>query len=162
MRIGEINLNNFLAYQKMFSKAGAGAPSLPMAQFANLPERKHTNPYAEPGMDITGRTDWKKIIPVSDEIREKVLSLTKREFLNNYGMSDGEEYSAMARAYIKGLPPEERAPAGWTIDQLRINKSQEYAAKIREHIPGWNYGDSFDPSFLEDKAPSENVLDRKV
>ena len=38
------------------------------------------NSYGVEGMDITGRSDWKRIVPVSDEMKNHVLADVKKAF----------------------------------------------------------------------------------
>ena len=79
----------------------------------SLPPKEHVNPYCPEGMDITGRTDFRRIVPVDEGVANKIKSLVFESMEKNCGMSDGEIESEIIRNYVMSLPPEERAAAGW-------------------------------------------------
>ena len=47
-------------------------PKLPNG---SLPPKGHVNPYCPEGMDITGRTDFRRIVPVDEGVANKIKSL---------------------------------------------------------------------------------------
>ena len=77
----------------------------------SLPPKEHVNPYCPEGMDITGRTDFRRIVPVDEGVANKIKSLVFESMEKNCGMSDGEIESEIIRNYVMSLPPEERAAA---------------------------------------------------
>mgnify|MGYP000838514013 CR=1 FL=1 len=87
-------------------------PKLPNG---SLPPKGHVNPYCPEGMDITGRTDFRRIVPVDEGVANKIKSLVFESMKKNCGMSDGEIESEIIRNYVMSLPPEERAAAGQMI-----------------------------------------------
>ena len=56
----------------------------------SLPPKEHVNPYCPEGMDITGRTDFRRIVPVDEGVANKIKSLVFESMEKNCGMSDGE------------------------------------------------------------------------
>lgn len=113
-------------------------------------------------MDITGMTaaDF-KIVPVSDEIRNALINQERKDFLENYGMSNGEELSALMRKYIAGVPENERINVGWTLNQISLNEAQRLTDFAKERIPGWQAGKPFDRSIFADIMSSRSI-DKKI
>lgn len=74
---------------KRFPFAGAKSQSSnPNAKaIEDLLSGRRKNSYGVEGMRITGRTDWKRMIPVSDEMKQHVFEDVKREFYKYGGMS---------------------------------------------------------------------------
>ena len=99
----------------------------------SLPPKEHVNPYCPEGMDITGRTDFRRIVPVDEGVANKIKSLVFESMEKNCGMSDGEIESEIIRNYVMSLPPEERAAAGWTLNQ--VNTPARPVAEIRPPSP---------------------------
>ena len=62
-------------------------PKLPNG---SLPPKGHVNPYCPEGMDITGRTDFRRIVPVDEGVANKIKSLVFERMEKNGGMSGGE------------------------------------------------------------------------
>lgn len=169
MRIGEINQHNYTEFTRLFSKKAAKAVRTFLSQ--SLPELSHSvpqaqenaiNPYANPGQDITGRTDWKKIVPVSKDITDKLLANVKEDFEERNGMTgDHNDQNDRINNYLKTLPPEERPSASWTLDQVMINEANRYVSKIRQHNPKWTNGEPFDTNILDEESSGERI-DRKA
>ena len=59
-------------------------PKLPNG---SLPPKGHVNPYCPEGMDITGRTDFRRIVPVDEGVANKIKSLVFERMEKNGGMS---------------------------------------------------------------------------
>ena len=67
----------------------------------SLPPKEHVNPYCPEGMDITGRTDFRRIVPVDEGVANKIKSLVFESMEKNCGMSDGGYFHRFTQA---GLP----------------------------------------------------------
>ena len=67
----------------------------------SLPPKEHVNPYCPEGMDITGRTDFRRIVPVDEGVANKIKSLVFESMEKNCGMSDGEIESEIIRNYVQ-------------------------------------------------------------
>ena len=114
----------------------------------------YKNSYGVEGMCITGRENSRKIIDVSEKMKNHVLEDVKRAYYKYDGMSgDNEaEWEAYARGlneYYKTLPVEERLSASWTLNRLHVKISGIVAGSIREQIPGWTAGQSVPSSLLD-------------
>lgn len=123
--------------------------STPKLPNGSLPPSGHVNPYCPEGMDITGRTDHRRIIPVDEEIVNKIKSLAFDDMVKNGGMSDGEEESQIIKSYIMTLPPEKRAAAGWTLNQISLQEADRLGEYIHQRDPSWNWGMPVKPGILD-------------
>ena len=77
MRIGGQHLSMWIKTMQQADK---------ISNLQNQQETFDPSKFIEPGMDITGRSDWKKIVEVSDDIKEKVIEQTRKNFINGFGM----------------------------------------------------------------------------
>lgn len=132
--------------------------STPQLSNGSLPPPGHINPYCPEGMDITGRTDHRRIIPVDEEIVNKIKSLAFDDMVKNGGMSDGEEESQIIKSYIMTLPPEKRAAAGWTLNQISLQEADRLGEYVHQRDPSWNWGMQVKPGILDDYKPGTDIL----
>lgn len=65
-------------------------PKLPNG---SLPPNGHVNPYCPAGMDITGRTDFRRIVLVDEDVANKIKSLVFESMEMNGGMGDADKKS---------------------------------------------------------------------
>lgn len=160
MRIGDVNQGNYARLMKMFSSLGGRGGKMPMAKLPdalNGVKDPSFNPYAKPGQDITNRTDWKKIIPVSDEVEKELRALVKESYTERYGMSgEGDQKATLINNYLQTLPPEDRSPASWTLNQIRLDEAERLASVVRDHNPGWQPGQPFDTSIFNESPPGND------
>lgn len=120
-----------------------------------VPAKDYVNPYEDPYLDITGKSpsEWQKIVPVDDEVADKLRSLIKEDFVKRNGMcGDGKQADAQAniiKDYIKTLPGEQKLAAIYSCEQIAFKEADRLIAKIREQNPSWQSGQPFDTSILE-------------
>lgn len=120
------------------------------------------NSYGVEGMCVTGRSDYKKIVDVSDEMKTHVLEDTKRAYYKYNGMSGGndaeeEAYARGLNEYYKTLDKEDRLSAAWTLGQLRLELSREVINGIREKLPDWKAGDPIPTDMLDEIFAGEKI-----
>lgn len=120
------------------------------------------NSYGVEGMCVTGRSDYKKIIDVSEEMKTHVLEDTKRAYYKYNGMSGGndkeeEAYARGLNEYYKTLDKKDRLSAAWTLGQLRLELSREVADEIREEVPGWKAGEAIPAGLLDKIFAGERI-----
>lgn len=121
------------------------------------------NRYGVEGMDVTGRNgDYKKIIPVSDEMKEHVLNDVKNAYYKYNGMSGDNEaewdaYYRKNNEYYKTLNVEDRLSACWTLGQLHLEISNKVSNAIKAQVPGWQAGNPI-PNGLLDKIFSDESI----
>ncbi len=150
---------------RLFSKTNQKAvKTSPSQLLSDLPQAQESegDPYSNPGQGIAGRTDWKKIVPVSKEVTDKLLGNVKEDFQEINGMTgEHNNQNEIINDYLNTLPPQEHSSANWTLNQVIINEATHYVNKIRQHDPNWTNGQPFDTSVLND-GPMDHHLDQKV
>lgn len=127
------------------------------------------NSYGVEGMCVTGRSDYKKIIDVSDDMKVHVLDDVKKAYYKYNGMSGGndreeEAYARGLNEYYKTLDREDRLSAAWTLGQLHLELARTVASAVREQIPGWKAGDPIPADMLDEIFSGktiERILTRK-
>ena len=174
MRIGEVNKDNYKFFLQML---GAKSSKALDAIFGSDEKKgisekdvfqktiKDEN-YLE-GMTISENdTSWHKIVPVSDEVRNKIIETVRKEFLENgNGMSkDGGSrvIPVINREYLKSLPPNERLSATWTLGQIMMNEEQRLVDYVKKMDPTWTNGKRFDKSILINSNFGTNTVDVKA
>ena len=81
MRIG----NNYLGMAQLSSNKENQKNNPNAKAIADLLSGRRKNSYGVEGMRITGRTDWKRTIPVSDEMKQHVFEDVKKRILSIWG-----------------------------------------------------------------------------
>lgn len=162
MRIG----NNYQGIMQIFSKN-----SIPFAGVQNKTNSKaiedllsgrRKNSYGVEGMRITGRTDWKKIIDVSDEMKQHVFEDVKKEFYKYGGMSgdstaETDAYYDKIHSYVKTLKASDRSPATWTLSQLHLDLAHAVKNAVKEKVPGWTSGQQIPSDVLDEIFADESI-----
>ena len=113
-------------------------------------------------MCVTNNPNARKIIKVSDEMKQRVFNSVKDAFYKYNGMSgDNEaEWEEMAQAknnYYKTLKKEDRVAAAWTLGQLEINIGRKAASAVKEKIPGWTHGKPIPAGILDEIFADESI-----
>lgn len=110
MRIGQVNKDNYMEFMRLFNRKssktldnlwGKNNTAKKETSWEEIEARLIASGHLEEGMHIReGDDSWKKIVPVSDEIKEKLIETVRRQFLTNgNGMSearDGNEIGAIS------------------------------------------------------------------
>lgn len=130
----------------------------------------YKNSYGVEGMCVTGRSDYKKIIDVSDDMKTHVLNEVKKSYYKYNGMSGGNEredeaYARGLNEYYKTLDREDRLSAAWTLGQLSQELSKAVISGIREKIPGWQAGEQISTEVLDEIFSGktiESIMARKA
>jgi len=179
MRIGEVNQENYKQMLKILGVKDTTNLDKLMGKSAKEMEAEfdHSFEAAERAMVASGfgqegmliregDTSWKKIIPVSDEVRDKLIEVVRRQFLaNKDGMSDyrdGDEIGAVYRKYREGIPPSERLSATYTMSQIVREENQRLYNYVTAHVPGWKAGQIIPDDVLKDAVLSVGYFDKKV
>ena len=120
------------------------------------------NSYGVEGMCVTNNPNARKIIKVSDEMKQRVFNSVKEAFYKYNGMSgDNEaEWEEMARAkneYYKTLKKSDRAAAAWTLGQLETGIGRKAASAVKEKVPGWTHGKPIPAGVLDEIFANENI-----
>lgn len=174
MRIG----NNYLGMMQLFSRINGKQTNISMpfgsgtsAKRSNAGGRNtledllsghYKNSYGVEGMCVTGRSDYKKIIPVSDEMKNHVLEDVKLGYYKYNGMSGDNEaewdaYYRKNNEYFKTLKREDRLSAAWTLNQLHLGISNKVSSAIKEKVPGWTAGKAIPDGLLDEIFADESI-----
>ena len=119
--------------------------------YNGIPAPGDKNPFAPPGLDITGMTEADfKIIPVSKEIEQKIRDLAFRELRDGYGMTGSNELGETIQSYYPQIPPEDRMHAAHTLQKIHHEEACRLVDFVQSKIPGWQIGVPFDTSILNE------------
>lgn len=123
---------------------------------------RRKNSYGVDGMRITGRTDWKKIIDVSDEMKQHVFDDVKKEFYKYGGMSgdnksETDAYFDKIHSYIKTLKPNDRSSAAWTLSQLHLDLAHAVNNAVKTKCPGWSSGQPITSDVLDEIFDDDSI-----
>lgn len=122
----------------------------------------YKNSYGVEGMLLTGDPAQKRIIDVSDEMKELVFENVKTSYYKYNGMSgdnqaEEEAYHGRRNEYYKTLAREDRVPAAWTLSQLELKLSREVSGALKEKIPGWSAGEPIPKDILDEIFADEKI-----
>lgn len=113
-----------------------------------------------PGMLVNGipESERHQIISVSEDARQKMFDETKRHFLQEYGVANGDttKRSEVFRAFQLSIPKEDRLKGTWTLGQYERAYRQAFADAVKAADPNWELGQPFDRSVL-DSVTRESV-----
>ena len=129
----------------------------------SLPPKEHVNPYCPEGMDITGRTDFRRIVPVDEGVANKIKSLVFESMEKNCGMSDGEIESEIIQKLCYVIATR-RTSCRWVDIKSDLVGLQEEGLTDWENMyisgdPSWNWGKlNVKPSILDDYKSGMNIL----
>ena len=120
------------------------------------------NSYGVEGMCVTGRSDYKKIIPVSDGMKQHVLEDVKMAYYKYNGMSgdnkaEWDAYYRKNNEYYKTLKKEDRLSACWTLNQLHLGISKKVTSAIKAEVPGWTAGKPIPEGLLDKIFADESI-----
>ena len=113
-----------------------------------------------PGMIATGipESERHQIIDVSEDARQKMFDETKRHFLQEYGVANGDttKRSEVFRAFQLSIPKEDRLKGTWTLGQYERAYTRAFVDAVKAVNPNWEPGQPFDKSIL-DSVTRESV-----
>ncbi|MBD5549278.1 MAG: DUF3879 family protein [Lachnospiraceae bacterium] len=174
MRLG----NNYQGIMQIFSRMNGGKSNTNMPFGSGASTKRsgaggrntledylsghRKNSYGVEGMCVTNNPNARKIIKVSDEMKQRVFYNVKDAFYKYNGMSgDNEaEWEEMAQAknnYYKTLKKEDRAAAAWTLGQLEVNIANKVFNAVRARVPGWTYGKPIPSDVLDEIFADESI-----
>lgn len=105
-----------------------------------------------------GDTSYRKIIPVDESVKNKILEQDKKEFIMWNGMNKcTTKIPDMIYEYAKTRKPEDRLAASWTLSRAVQEQGSKFIRIVRQHNPNWNYGDPFDPKILDEPHIDEVI-----
>lgn len=122
------------------------------------PGKSHVNPYGTPGMSLNNGGDYRKIVPVDENVAQKVRQLAFDHMKNGYGVSDGEDISQIIRDYTMSLAPEQRLSASWTLNELFHSEATRLGEYVHQQDPDWDWGKPFDTGILDGYQQGVDIL----
>lgn len=164
MRISDVTKDNYKDYLRLFGIKDTNSLDKDLDKalgineyFDHSYEGRNARLVAdghEDGMLIpSGDNSWKKIVPVSPSIRNTLLEVTKRQFLDNgNGMAeskDGDEIGAIMKGYRKNIPAKDRLSVTYTLRSIVQSESQRLVDFVKANNPTWTYGQAFDKSIFD-------------
>ncbi len=101
---------------------------------------------------------WQQLIPVSDEMRQKMFDNVKREFIQENGIANGNttKRSKIFREYQLSVKKEDRAKGTWTLQQYEGKYCSAMYAAVEAANPNWQPGQPFNSRIL-DSVTRESV-----
>jgi len=113
--------------------------------------------------------NWGKIVPVSDEVREKLIETARKHFLdlaNGIKPNGVEERTNDVRTimteYRKNIPPSERLNVTWTLNKIYVDERERMIDYIKSKDPTYYYGKPFDKNILLSSNFGTNSVDVKA
>ncbi len=123
------------------------------------------NPYGVAGMDATGKdpSEWHKIINVSETARQDMFDETKRHFLKENGVANGDttKRTEVFTRYQKSIKKSDRLSGTWTLGQYERMYEKAFYEAVKEADPSWQLGKPFDQSIVRN-ITREDVESRIV
>lgn len=174
MRIGLTNINIPRLFPKRtaFSQSKTSTSSVGNSGYhrntlEDFLSGHRKNSYGVEGMCATNNPNAKKIIKVSDEMKQRIFNSVKDSFYKYYGMSgdNEEEWETLARAkndYYKTLKVSDRVSAAYTLGQFEKSISEKVSNAIKEKIPGWTAGKPVSDDVLNEIFSDETLFSSKM
>lgn len=163
MRIGNQGIWQFFQNKNTLFPGMKNKADTPNGKtIADLLSGRRKNSYGVEGMRITGRTDWKRIIHVSDEMKQHVLEDVKQEFYKYGGMSgdnnaETDAYYDKIHSYVKTLKASDRSAATWTLSRLHLDLAHAVKNAVKAKQPGWNSGQAIPSDVLDEIFADESI-----
>ena len=113
-----------------------------------------------PGMIMNGipESERHQIIDISEDARQKMFDETKRHFLQEYGVANGNttKRSEVFREFQLSIPKEDRLKGTWTLEQYERAYHQAFYDAVKAADPTWDLGQPFSRKIL-DSVTRESV-----
>ncbi|MFJ7731219.1 DUF3879 family protein [Lysinibacillus sp. NPDC097231] len=119
---------------------------------------RYPGTYDNDPMNITTRTDWKKIVPVSDKVKQDLINVARESMEKTGGMGDeNSPFLKIKQQYLKSLPATERLSAAYTLDQIFTNEAQRLVDFVKAKDPKWTHGQPVKSEILAEAYKSPGV-----
>lgn len=136
-------------------------------RYADVNEVK-LNTQGISGMSMHGKnpSEYRQIIDISDEGKQKLFDMVKSEFIQNNGVLEGDttKRTEVFSDYQRSIPEEDRLKATWTLQQLEFQYRSEFVSAVKRSNPNWDLGKPFDHDVIQ-KITIEDVsgtLDKQI
>jgi hypothetical protein len=175
MRIGDVNKDNYKMFLAMLGVKNTKALDNIMGTNQKTEDLypSEEEVYAklvrmgrvEEGMLSFGDSDtsWRKIVPVSDDVKDKIIATVRKQFLENgnglLSAEDGDELGKIMKEYRKSVPANERLSVTWTLNKIYVDEARRLTDYVKSKNPTWNLGQQFDKNILQNSNFGENGVD---
>lgn len=142
--------NQYKAVMKEMMKNGNGAMYTNVQAIKNLMKGyDEDGDYINPTNGLAGLlltdenlAEKNRIIDIPESSREEMFQLTKREFLRENGVCNGDttRRSDVYTNLYRKMPKKDRLAAGNTMQQYERAYRQSFLQAVREADPGWEIG----------------------
>lgn len=121
-------------------------------RYADVNEVK-LNTQGISGMSLHGKNpaEYRKIIDISDEGKQKLFDMVKSEFIQNNGVLEGDttKRTKVFSDYQRSIPEQDRLKATWTLERLSSQYRSQFVSAVKQSNPDWDFGKSFDHDVIE-------------
>ena len=118
------------------------------------------NAYGVAGMCVDGKSpsEYNQIIDVSEDYRQKMFDMVKREFVQENGVANGDttQRTSLFTEYQKSIKIDDRLKGTWTLEQYEKAYNKALYDAVKAANPNWKQGQPFDSSIL-DSVTRESV-----
>ena len=118
------------------------------------------NAYGVAGMcvDRKNPSEYNQIINVSEDWRQKMFDMVKKEFIQENGVANGDttKRTSLYTEYQKSIKIDDRLKGTWTLGQYEKAYNKAFYDAVKAANPNWKQGDPFDSSIL-DSVTRESV-----
>ena len=123
-------------------------------------EGRMLNAHGIAGMCMNGvsLSEAHQIISVPDEWKEKMFEETKRHFIQENGVANGDttKRSEIFQGYQRSTSVENRLKGTWTLGQYEKAYRQAFYNAVKAENPDWELGKPFNSSILN-KISREDI-----
>lgn len=166
----DTNSKQYKAVMKEMMKNADGAMFTNVRAIKNLMKNydKHGD-FIDPVTGLTGllvtdenESTRRRIIDIPESSREEMFELTKREFLQENGVANGDttkRSDVYTNLYWK-MKKDDRLAAGWTMGQYERAYRQAFFDAVRKADPNWKIGQPIKAGVLDNikREDIENSL----
>ena len=163
----DINSKQYKAVINQMMKDGNGAMYTNVQAIKNLmkgynKDGDYVGPggIVVPGMIANGipESERHQIIDISEEARQKMFDETKRHFLQEYGVANGDttKRSEVFREFQLSIPKGDRLKGTWTLGEYERAYHQAFYDAVKAADPNWSLGQPFSRKIL-DSVTRESV-----
>lgn len=118
------------------------------------------------GMCIHGKdpSEYRQIIDISDESKQKLFKMTKSEFIQNNGVLNGDttKKTKVISDYLRSIPEQDRLKGAWSWQQLESQYRAEFIATVKQSNPEWDLGKPFNSSVFQGINIHNTTVDKQT
>ena len=155
----DTNSKQYKAALSVMTKSGNGAMYANIQGIKNLMSQYDKDgDYIDPTTGFTGllvtdenRATKNRIISIPESSKDEMFELTKREFLQENGISNGDttKRSDVYTNMYRKVKKDDRLAAGHTLEQYEKAYRQAFVDAVKSADPSWELGKSIKSGILD-------------